>query len=221
MNGQSLKYRELGLIGRFQPPHNGHASLFVAAATVAERLRVGIGSVNRHDADRPYWECEVADMLETVIAPLGRPYRIIGIPDYGHLPGNSDGASWRKHMVREFRGVDAIVTGNPYVAQLLSPYTRIIGLEEIIPQELFQEESGTAVRVAIAAQRPWEHRVPPTVAKYLRTHGLDTRLRQEFGAQLLASAAAGSQTALRERYKVIGSNTHMNTVLLHRNVEAV
>ncbi len=197
-----MRYGTLGIIGKFQPPTIGHQSLLEAVANASSRMRIGIGSVNRYDAHRPFYPDEVEDMLTLALKETSTPYDIVRIPDYGHKTGNSD--AWVEHMRREFRGVDALVSGNPYVEQLLAPHMRIVSLDEIIPFEHRVIASSTSVRQAIATSADWKRYLQSGVARYIDEHTIDERIRREFGEEL-RSTNPPPITVEEERRRILGA----------------
>ena len=196
------RYGTLGLIGKFQPPHKGHERLLDACLRNADRLLVGVGTREHRDPVRPFDPVEIAQMLETILRPRGAQYRLIEIPDYGHLPEYADGSRWHEHVKRTYAGVDAIVTGNPYVRQLLVPDFRIITPDELIGPSDREPICGSLVRSMMALNKGWESYIPYSVMLYIHNQGLDERLRQEFGTELTRSFPVEMETVESEMRKV-------------------
>jgi nicotinamide mononucleotide adenylyltransferase len=169
--------RSVGVIGRFKPLHNGSAAMLDAVCDAAEEAIIVVGSANRYDARNPFTYEETRGMIDTYLAPR-RNYRILPLHDYGHLPGGEDGMMWKEVAIAALGDIDALVTGNAYVASLLGERYRIIH-----PETMVQTPSShaTAIRAAMAKDETWEAMVPSAVAEYLRNEGLVERFRREFG----------------------------------------
>lgn len=167
------------MIARWKPVHRGHAAILRAVCNNGEQALVGIGSSNRYNARNPFTLEESRDMLGLVLAEFSN-VEIIPVPDL------DDGPRWRAMVKELFGELDAFVTENPYVTSLLKDQYRVIRPVELIPPEERVPAEGSAVRRAMARGENWEALVPPAVAVYIRSHGLDVRFRKEFGLQTLA-----------------------------------
>jgi nicotinamide mononucleotide adenylyltransferase len=181
----------VGLIGRWKPLHNGGAILLDYACRLAEEVIIGIGSSNsdgsvqKYNARNPFTPEETKGMIDAYLSPRHANYRTLFIPDYGHMPGNSDGMRWKEHAISAFGPLDHFITGNAYVAKLLQKEYDIIPPWTIIPKEEQFPLRATEVRIAIAKGDAWKNLVPKEVAAYILHHKLDERLRREFGLETL------------------------------------
>lgn len=184
-------YEYIGIIGRFKPLHNGGAAMLDAIAAETQELVIGIGSANKYGVRNPFTAQETEEMIRAYRAA---PTRFAHIPDYG------DATAWVDHIRGEFGDLDAIVSGNPYVTQLLSPHYHIIHPNSIIPAEKQSPIHSTHVRLAMAKDDGWETLVPPAVAQYLREHGLVERFQREFGAETIQSCATYIPETLEGEY---------------------
>ncbi|HLD07361.1 MAG TPA: adenylyltransferase/cytidyltransferase family protein [Candidatus Nanoarchaeia archaeon] len=179
---------KVGVIGRFRPLHNGGAAMLESICSRAEQVIIGIGSANRYNARNPFTPLETQAMMESFLSSHHHNYRIIHVPDYGHIPEYRDGSKWKADVARLYGSLDAFVSGNDYARQLLQPVYPVMHPSELVPREHRIFLSGTMVRMAMAQGDGWKGMVPPVVAEYLDSRGLAARFRTEFGLETLASA---------------------------------
>jgi cytidyltransferase-like protein len=174
------------IVGKFRPIHLGHQKVLEELCDAYDHVIIGIGSSNRYTKDVPFTAQETEDMLGLVLA--GRTnYTLIHVPDYGHMPEYKDGTKWQDELVKQLDslgGIDVFVTGNPYVASLISDRYRIIA------PKIEYKLSSSIVRHKIASGEDWHDLVSREVDEYITKRGLDIRLRQEFGNELIKNAPA-------------------------------
>jgi nicotinamide-nucleotide adenylyltransferase len=175
-------FDRLGMIARWRPVHRGHAPVLRALCDRAGQALIGIGSSNRYDLRNPFTLEETADMIGLVLAGRGN-YTLIPVPDL------DDGPRWRTMVVERFGELDAFVTDNPYVSNLLAADYRILKPVALVPEEERIAINGRMVRREMARGDGWRDIVPPKVADYITAGGLDERFRREFGLQTLAMDA--------------------------------
>jgi nicotinamide-nucleotide adenylyltransferase len=175
-------FDRLGMIARWRPVHRGHAPVLRALCDRAGQALIGIGSSNRYDLRNPFTLEETADMIGLVLAGRGN-YTLIPVPDL------DDGPRWRTMVVERFGELDAFVTDNPYVSNLLAADYRILKPVALVPEEERIAINGRMVRREMARGDGWRDMVPPKVADYIAARGLDQRFRREFGLQTLAMDA--------------------------------
>ena len=73
------------VLGRFQPFHNGHASMIEAALELGQGLRICIGSSEAEQSlDNPWSAIEREQMIRAWLA--GREAEIVHVPDLGDPP---------------------------------------------------------------------------------------------------------------------------------------
>jgi nicotinamide-nucleotide adenylyltransferase len=173
------KFSRIGMIARWKPVHLGHAAILQALCNNGAEAQIGVGSSNRYNARNPFTLEESSEMIRLVIAEFSN-YRIIPIPDL------DDGPRWRVMVKELFGALDAFVTENPYVTNLLKDDYRIIRPVELIPPRERVPADGSGVRRAMARGEDWEALVPKAVAEYIKSNHLDVRFREEFGLQTLA-----------------------------------
>ncbi|MFW5746060.1 MAG: hypothetical protein ACOCWQ_00740 [Nanoarchaeota archaeon] len=183
------KLGKVGLIGRFKPLHKGGALLLEAVCSVSDQVIIGVGSANRYDVRNPFTAQESAEMVDAYLHERFGNYRIQTVPDFGHLPQYRDGSRWKQEVRDSFGSLDHFVTGNNYVAELLSDMYDVIHPAQLIPAEQQFPLRATTVRYAMATKAPWESMVPQEVSWYIQTRGLDQRFRGEFGLETIARHA--------------------------------
>ena len=176
------RYGRIGTVARWKPVHLGHAAMLEALLGRADRVLVGIGSVNRYDLRSPFTAAETRDMLRLALAGR-RGYEVIEVEDL------DDGPRWRDMVKERFGPLDLFVSDNDYVRDLLRPVYAVELPVRLVPPERRVPVDGTMVRRAMARGDDWQGLVPPKVAAYLEASGLAARFRREFGLATLARDA--------------------------------
>lgn len=107
------------VLGRFQPVHRGHASLFSSAEewrlenTPDLPLRIAIGSVNKPQNLRNPWDAEEREkMLKASLGDLDIDAEIIGVPDIDDPP------NWVSHAEAYHGPPGVLVTSDQATADL-------------------------------------------------------------------------------------------------------
>jgi len=96
-------------------------------------------------------------MIRLILA--GRDnYTLIPIDDL------DDGPRWRLMILDIFGPLDALVTANPYVANLMSGDYEVLHPIALVPEEARVRVDGTMVRRAMARGDDWRNLVPDEVA---------------------------------------------------------
>ncbi|HLD97063.1 MAG TPA: hypothetical protein VI934_01840, partial [Candidatus Nanoarchaeia archaeon] len=150
---------------------------------------IGIGSSNKYDFRNPFTAEETIEMLGLHLSKQFSNYSFLCIPDFGHIPQFRDGSKWVGEVAKAFGKLDAFVTGNEYVANLLEGHYAVIAGQDIIPKEKWAMMCGTMVRTAMAQGTDLRHMMPSSVADYLESKKLVERFRREFGLETLAAMA--------------------------------
>ena len=182
-------FHKVGVLGRFKPLHLGGARMLDAVCQNSKDVVIGIGSCNPelYSARNPFTVEETEAMLRAYLEPRYSNFTIIHVPDFGHIPQYKDGNKWLENTTGLFGKLDAFVTSNPYVTELLKRSYRIVHPASLIPKEQHIYLCATEVRYEIASYQDWKKLVPEEVATYMEKNGLDHRLRKEFGLEILAN----------------------------------
>jgi nicotinamide-nucleotide adenylyltransferase len=181
-------YGRIGCIGRWKPPHLGSQALLEAVCGHALEAVIGVGSANKYNSRNPFTAEETRQMIECMLAPRFSNYKLIMVPDFA--PQCTDGSKWVDYIREHFGKLDCFITGNPYVASLMQGTYRVVNSFEISPRENSIRVKATMVRLAMAKSEQWEHLIPAPVADYVKKHGLDRRLRKEFGPEIMSASPA-------------------------------
>ena len=169
----------IGMIARWRPVHLGHAAVLHGLCDAAAQVRIGIGSANRYNARNPFTMDETRNMIDLVLC--GRTnYEVIAVNDL------DDGPRWREQVHDLFGPLNAFVTDNPYVTQLMRETYPVIRPITLVAPDKQLPIDGTQVRQAMARGGDWQRLVPAPVAEYIRANKLDERFCREFGLQTLA-----------------------------------
>ncbi len=179
------KHKSALAIGRFKPLHNGTAALLESLCENADKAVIGIGSCNKYNLRNPFTAEESKEMIDAFLSKKASNYSITYLPDFAHIPEFSDGQRWREHVLEQCRGIEYLVSGNPYVCELLKNDYEIIHPNLIIPAEKQITIRATQVRFEMALRGNWQSLVPEEVAQYIEQNKLDERFIKEFGLETL------------------------------------
>jgi nicotinamide-nucleotide adenylyltransferase len=187
-----MSFNRIAMIARWKPVHLGQAAVLHAMSKQAGRVIIGVGSTNRYNARNPFTAEETGAMLRLVLndrdpAQESAEYAIIAVPDL------DDGPRWRAMVKEMFGELDAFVTDNPYVANLMKDDYRLMRPVEFLSPSEFIKVDGTTVRALMAKGEDWQAWVPERVAGYIEENGLDVRFRREFGLETLAMRVVVSE----------------------------
>lgn len=83
------------------------------------------------------------------------------------------------------------MTGNSYVAKLLSPVFDVYHPNQIENLVFNEAYKGTKVRVAMVKGNDWKDLLPEPVVNYMQNYNLVERFRKEFGEETLKRIAQG------------------------------
>lgn len=176
---QTRQFQRIGMVARWRPVHLGHTPVLHALCQCAGHALIGIGSSNRYNARNPFTLDETMDMLRLVLTGYDN-YELVPVPDL------DDGPRWRLMIMGLFGPLDAYVTANPYVANLLEKDYVLRHPVELVTEEQKVAINGNMVRQAMARGDGWQAMVPDEIADYIISKQLDERFRREFGLQTLA-----------------------------------
>jgi nicotinamide-nucleotide adenylyltransferase len=180
------RFVDIGIIGRFRPLHLGSARVLRALCLRAGHVNIGIGSSNRYDLRNPFTLAETRQAITCYLNGKADNYRLIDVPDFGHLPAYRDGKKWLQTVTERFGPLDAFVTANDYVKELLAAHYTIIHPVELLAREERIPLRGTMVRTAMALGRDYRRLLPPEVVDIYDGQGRIDAFRKEFGLAILA-----------------------------------
>lgn len=177
---------DVGVVhGRFQPLHLGHLEYLMAAADRCVILVVGITNsdpsqiVNESsDPERGTPEANPCTfyerylMIEGALTEAGLAAGGLRIVPFPHS---------RPELLRYYAPVDAkyfVTIYDAWGEVKLERFTQL-GLEtEVMWRRDAKPISGRRVRHAIAESGPWQDLVPPAVARVIKEHRIDERIRR-------------------------------------------
>jgi len=178
--------------GRFQPFHNDHLKFILVAFERADMMYVGITNPDpnltaddKADSNRskhfanPYTYFERVEMLHRALPQAGidpMRFRIVPFPiNYPQLLAN-------------YCPADAVFFHTIYDAwgDRKKELMESVGLNVEVLWKKPESEKGinaSQIRNKIVANEPWEDMVPQAVADYLKSAGLDSRIREIYKKQ--------------------------------------
>lgn len=196
-----MLFARVAMVARWKPVHVGQAAVLRALCRGAGEVWLGIGSSNRYNARNPFTLEETESMLRLALdgfdtaadgrvarseyrdPPPTQPaenYKIVPVPDL------DDGPRWRAVVKELFGELDAFVTDNPYVANLMKDDYRLLRPVDWLDPSEHLRIDGSTVRAMMARGERWQDWVPERVANYIQENKLDERFRREFGLETLA-----------------------------------
>ena len=157
------------VVGRFQPFHTGHLRLVEQAASAYGEVIVAVASAqNNHLPRDPFTAGERIEMIRRALADEGPGdalARCIVLP----VSDRPDNAAWAAHLRSALPPFGAVLTGNPYVAMLLSGAGVAVDRPEMVERKKYV---GSGIREMMArGDRAWESLVPRAVAAYVNEIG--------------------------------------------------
>lgn len=163
------------VVGRFQPFHAGHLSLVEQAASSYDEVIVAVASAqNNHLPRDPFTAGERIEMVRRALADAGPAdalARCIVLP----VSDRPDNAAWAAHLRSALPPFGAVLTGNAYVAMLLSGAGVKVDRPRMVERERYV---GSGIREMMArGDRTWESLVPRAVASYVNEIGGPERVR--------------------------------------------
>ena len=147
------------ILGRFQPLHMGHLSLFEAVIDDGNELLICIGSSNEERTNNnPYTSLERTKMIRNVLSNYNCKYDIFEIPD---INNNDLYVKHLESMVPEF---DLVYSGNNLVKMLFENAGYPVIVPDLVNREAWQ---GASIRQAMKDGDDWEMDVPASVASII------------------------------------------------------
>jgi nicotinamide-nucleotide adenylyltransferase len=165
------------LIGRFQPFHLGHLRAIDYALERVDRLVLVIGSSQRsHEYRNPFTAGERMEMITEVLYNR----KLLGRVILAQLPDVENHSLWVPLLKSLTPRFDLAFSNDALSIRLFKENG--IRVEEV-PLLRREELQATEIRHRIAAQKKWEHLVPPEVAEYLEERKGVERIRELFAQQ--------------------------------------
>ena len=147
------------ILGRFQPLHMGHLSIFETVIDNGEELLICIGSSNEERTDNnPYTSSERIKMVEAVLSNYNCKYTIFEIPDIN----NND--LYVKHLESMVPDFDNVYSGNALVKTLFEKSGYNVIVPKLLNREVWQ---GVSIRQAMKDGDDWEMDVPAVVTEII------------------------------------------------------
>jgi len=157
-------------IGRYQPLHKGHLSVFRQIDDECDSLIIGVGSAQKERENKnPLSGGERITMIRRVLEDrdIG-PYEIYPIPDINCYP------AWPFYVKAIIPHFDYLYVHSKTVLRLFEGTgTRLRRVDEFNKDKW----SATKIRTRISKGEEWEHLVPEEVAEYLKEIDMRERLK--------------------------------------------
>jgi len=160
-------------IGRFQPFHMGHFSIF---QNLEYEFVIAIGSAyESYTMRNPFTAGERYEMIYRAMHEMGRKkFHIIPVPDINRY------GVYAKHISDIAPSFDIVVTNNILIKEIFEKEGY-----EIISTPFYQRDKyrGEVIRERIAKNMEWKNLVPESVFEYLKKIKGDERIRKIFHAK--------------------------------------
>jgi nicotinamide-nucleotide adenylyltransferase len=156
------------MLGRFQPFHKGHLALTTQILSECDELVIIIGSAQFNFIDKdPFSAGERVLMIHEALKEAGIDLSRCYIIPVANDENNARWLAYLRSMVPPF---DVLYSGNDFVKYLARSQDCDIAIEEPVFAEV-NEYNGTNIRHLMQDGKPWEHLVPPAVAKVIQQIG--------------------------------------------------
>jgi nicotinamide-nucleotide adenylyltransferase len=161
-------------IGRFQPVHKGHVHSAKQILEKGEDLVIVIGSAQySHTPNNPFTGGERVMFMKQALIEAGHP---LGRIDIVPLADINIHPLWVSHLKSFVPYFDKAYSHNPLVARLLKDAGVEVDETELLERNTY---SAKHIRDLIRWNNPeWEVLVPPVVAKLIKGHKMDERIRE-------------------------------------------
>ncbi len=157
-------------IGRYQPLHKGHFSVFKKMDEECDSIMIGVGSAQiEREKDNPLSGGERINMIKRVLKNRNiEPYEIFPVPDIECYP------AWPYYVKNILPPFDYLYVHSRTVLRLFKgTKTKIRRVKEFNKSEW----SATEVRRRIKNNEEWRHLVPKEVAEFLDEIDMKNRLK--------------------------------------------
>lgn len=156
------------MLGRFQPFHKGHLALTKQILSECDELLIIIGSAQFNFIDKdPFSAGERVLMIHEALKEAGVDLSRCYIIPVANDANNARWLAYIRSMVPPF---DVLYSGNDFVKYLARSQDSSIVIEDPMFAEI-NEYNGTNIRRLMQEGKPWEHLVPPAVAKVIQQVG--------------------------------------------------
>jgi nicotinamide-nucleotide adenylyltransferase len=156
------------MLGRFQPFHKGHLALTKQILSECDELLIIIGSAQFNFIDKdPFSAGERVLMIHEALKEAGVDLSRCYIIPVANDENNARWLACLRSMVPPF---DVLYSGNDFVKHLTRSQDSSIVIEDPVFAEI-NEYNGTNIRRLMQEGKPWEHLVPPAVAKVIQQVG--------------------------------------------------
>lgn len=156
------------MLGRFQPFHKGHLALTKQILSECDELVIIIGSAQFNFIDKdPFSAGERVLMIHEALKEAGVDLSRCYIIPVANDENNARWLAYIRSMVPPF---DVLYSGNDFVKYLARSQDSSIVIEDPMFAEI-NEYNGTNIRHLMQEGKPWEHLVPPAVAKVIQQVG--------------------------------------------------
>ena len=156
------------MLGRFQPFHKGHLALTKQILSECDELLIIIGSAQFNFIDKdPFSAGERVLMIHEALKEAGVDLSRCYIIPVANDENNARWLAYIRSMVPPF---DILYSGNDFVKYLARSQDSSIVIEDPMFAEI-NEYNGTNIRRLMQEGKPWEHLVPPAVAKVIQQVG--------------------------------------------------
>jgi len=156
------------MLGRFQPFHKGHLALTKQILSECDELLIIIGSAQFNFIDKdPFSAGERMLMIHEALKEAGVDLSRCYIIPVANDENNARWLAYIRSMVPPF---DVLYSGNEFVKHLTRSQDSSIVIEDPVFAEI-NEYNGANIRRLMQEGKPWEHLVPPAVAKVIQQVG--------------------------------------------------
>lgn len=156
------------MLGRFQPFHRGHLALTKQILSECDELLIIIGSAQFNFIEKdPFSAGERMLMIHEALKEAGVDLSRCYIIPVANDENNARWLAYIRSMVPPF---DVLYSGNDFVKYLARSQDSSIVIEDPMFAEI-NEYNGTNIRRLMQEGKPWEHLVPPAVAKVIQQVG--------------------------------------------------
>ena len=156
------------MLGRFQPFHKGHLALTKQILSECDELVIIIGSAQFSFIEKdPFSAGERVLMIHEALKEAGIDLSRCYIIPVANDENNARWLAYLRSMVPSF---DVLYSGNDFVKYLARSQDSGIAIGEPVFAEI-NEYNGTNIRHLMQDGKPWEHLVPPAVAKVIQQVG--------------------------------------------------